>query len=269
LTADSSPAHVRASVEGSLKRLGVGMHDRVATLAWNGFRHFEIYYAVAGSGAVIHTINPRLFADQIAYIANHAEDKVVFYDTTFAALVEKLKPHLKSVRHFIALNDEYERLLDKETDQLEWPSFDEKTAACLCYTSGTTGNPKGALYSHRSTAIHSMVANNADAFGLLKKQLGQQPKNRFVFPEHHHARVERTETTPSVTETTAPLSVTVTANSVPLTVATSIRPRLGVAAPRTCCDPAGVEETKWAANRGRRSASRRSAPGYCCVRPPA
>jgi fatty-acyl-CoA synthase len=87
-----------------LKTLGVGMHERVATLAWNGFRHFEIYYAVAGSGAVIHTINPRLFPDQIAYIANHAEDKVVFFDLTFAPLVEKLAPQLKSVKHFVRID---------------------------------------------------------------------------------------------------------------------------------------------------------------------
>ncbi len=165
-----APARVRR-LANALKRLGVGMHDRVATLAWNGFRHFEIYYAVAGSGAVIHTINPRLFADQIAYIANHAEDKVVFYDTTFAALIEKLKPQLNSVRHFIALNDEYERLLDKETDQLEWPSFDEKTAACLCYTSGTTGNPKGALYSHRSTMIHAYAAALPDTLNLSAREV--------------------------------------------------------------------------------------------------
>src|SRR6476619_6744029 len=99
-------AHMRARrLANALQRLGVQRHDRVATLAWNGFRHFEIYYAVAGSGAVIHTINPRLFPDQIAYIANHAEDKVVFFDLTFAPLVEKLAPQLKSVKHFIAMTD--------------------------------------------------------------------------------------------------------------------------------------------------------------------
>src|SRR5215510_5530177 len=119
-------AHRRARrLANALKNLGVEMHDRVATLAWNSFRHFEIYYAVAGSGAVIHTINPRLFPDQITYIANHAEDKVVFYDTTFAPLIEKVKAQLKSVKHFIALNEEYEKLLEKETDQFAWPEFDE------------------------------------------------------------------------------------------------------------------------------------------------
>src|ERR671927_409060 len=106
-------AHVRARrVANALKRLGVQASDRVATLGWNSYRHYEIYYAVAGSGAVIHTINPRLFPDQIVYIANHAEDKVVFYDTTFAPLIEKLKPQVKA--RFIPLNDEYEALLDKE-----------------------------------------------------------------------------------------------------------------------------------------------------------
>src|SRR5215213_1085264 len=134
-------AHARARrLANALKKLGVQANDRVATLAWNGFRHFEIYYAVAGSGAVIHTINPRLFPDQITYIANHAEDKVVFYDTTFAPLVEKLKPVVKTAKHWIALADEYEKLVQAESDRFDWPAFDENSAACLCYTSGTTGN---------------------------------------------------------------------------------------------------------------------------------
>src|SRR4051794_21529003 len=155
----------------TLKRLGVQPGDRVATLAWNGFRHFEIYYAVAGSGAVIHTINPRVFPDKITYIANHAEDKVLFYDTTFAPLVEKLRPQLKSVRHFVALNDEYEKLVEKESAQFPWPDFDEKTAACLCYTSGTTGNPKGALYSHRSSMLHAYAAALPDALNLSARDV--------------------------------------------------------------------------------------------------
>jgi len=160
-------AHRRARrLANALKSLGVGAHDRVATLAWNGFRHYEVYYAVAGSGAVIHTINPRLFPDQITYIANHAEDKVVFYDTTFAPLVEKLKPQLKSVTRFVALNEEYEKLIQDESDEFDWPAFDEKTAACLCYTSGTTGNPKGVLYSHRSNIVHAMGVAMADVLGL-------------------------------------------------------------------------------------------------------
>ncbi|MEA3195008.1 MAG: 3-(methylthio)propionyl---CoA ligase [Betaproteobacteria bacterium] len=163
-------AHTRARrLANALKKLGVRPYDRVATLAWNGFRHYEIYYAVAGSGAVIHTINPRLFPDQIAYIANHAEDKVVFYDTTFAPLIEKLKPQLKSVQHFIPLDASYEKLL--ENDDFEWPTFDENTAACLCYTSGTTGNPKGALYSHRSTMIHAYAAALPDTLNLSAREV--------------------------------------------------------------------------------------------------
>jgi 3-(methylthio)propionyl---CoA ligase len=163
-------AHRRArQLANALQKLGVRMHDRVATLAWNGFRHYEIYYAVAGSGAVIHTINPRLFPDQIAYIANHAEDKLVFYDTTFAPLVDKLKSQVKA--RFIALNDEYENLIRGESDAFEWPSFDERTAACLCYTSGTTGNPKGALYSHRSTMIHAYAAALPDTLNLSAREV--------------------------------------------------------------------------------------------------
>ena len=165
-------AHARARrLANALKRLGVRMHDRVATLAWNGFRHYEIYYAVAGSGAVIHTINPRLFPDQIAYIANHAEDKVVFFDTTFAPLVEKLAPQLKTVKRFVAMNDQYEELIANESDEFDWPAFDEKTAACLCYTSGTTGNPKGALYSHRSTMIHAYAAALPDTLNLSAREV--------------------------------------------------------------------------------------------------
>src|SRR5262252_4183741 len=159
-------AHARIrKLANALKKLGVGMHDRVATLAWNHYRHYEVYYAVAGSGAVIHTINPRLFPEQITYIANHAEDKVVFYDTTFAPLIEKLKPLLKTVKHFIAMDDSYEKLIAGESDVFEWPTFDENTAVCLCYTSGTTGNPKGALYSHRSTVLHTWAAALPDSLG--------------------------------------------------------------------------------------------------------
>ena len=182
-------AHARARrLANALKRLGVAMHERVATLAWNGYRHFEIYYAAAGSGAVIHTINPRLFPEQIAYIANHAEDKVVFFDLTFAPLMEKLAPQLRSVRHFVAMTDRahmpktapsggipgllcYEDLIAAETPDFDWPSFDERTAACLCYTSGTTGNPKGALYSHRSTILHAYGAALPDSFGLAARDV--------------------------------------------------------------------------------------------------
>jgi acyl-CoA synthetase (AMP-forming)/AMP-acid ligase II len=176
-------AHARSRrLANVLKKLGTKPHDRVATLAWNGYRHFEIYYAVAGSGAVIHTINPRLFPDQITYIANHAEDKVLFFDLTFVPLVEKLAPQLKSVKHFVCMTDRkhmpaqagwlcYEELIDKEKADFEWPTFDEKTAACLCYTSGTTGNPKGALYSHRSTMIHAYAAALPDTLNIHARQV--------------------------------------------------------------------------------------------------
>ncbi len=178
-------AHERARrLANALKRLGVAPSDRAGTLAWNGYRHFEIYYAVAGSGAVIHTINPRLFHDQIVYIANHAEDKVVLFDLTFAPLVEKIAPQLKTVRHFIAMTDRahmpkeripnllcYEELLAAESSELDWPSFDERTAACLCYTSGTTGNPKGSLYSHRSTILHAYGAALPDSFGMMARDV--------------------------------------------------------------------------------------------------
>jgi len=176
-------AHARArKLAKALNRLALASQDRVATLAWNGFRHFEIYYAAAGSGAVIHTINPRLFHDQVVYIANHAEDKVVFFDLTFAPLVEKIASQLKTVRHFVAMTDRahmpkipglicYEELIEGESADFEWPSFDERTAACLCYTSGTTGNPKGSLYSHRSTILHAYGAALPDSFGLMARDV--------------------------------------------------------------------------------------------------
>jgi acyl-CoA synthetase (AMP-forming)/AMP-acid ligase II len=178
-------AHARARrLANVLRRFDLKPQDRVATLAWNGYRHFEIYYATAGSGAVIHTINPRLFPDQIAYIANHAEDQVLFFDLTFAPLVEKLAPQLKSVKHFVCMTDRahlpatqiknlhsYESLIEAENADFDWPSFDEKTAACLCYTSGTTGNPKGALYSHRSTMLHAYAAALPDTLNISARQV--------------------------------------------------------------------------------------------------
>ncbi|HXZ92993.1 MAG TPA: 3-(methylthio)propionyl-CoA ligase [Burkholderiales bacterium] len=169
----------------ALQALGVKAGERVATLAWNGYRHFEIYYAVAGSGAVIHTINPRLFPEQIMYIAGHAEDRLVFFDLTFLPLVEKLAAQLKTVKGFVLMTDRahmpkhssipnllcYEELIGAQDDKFEWPSFDEHTAACLCYTSGTTGNPKGALYSHRSTMLHAYAAALPDALNLSARDV--------------------------------------------------------------------------------------------------
>jgi fatty-acyl-CoA synthase len=160
----------------ALGRLGVKQGDRIATLAWNSYRHMEIYYAVSGMGAVIHTVNPRLFAEQIAYIVNHAEDQYMFFDLTFAPLIEGLAPHCKGVKGWVAMTDRahmpslkvpnllcYEDLVAPEDGRYAWPEFDEYAAAGLCYTSGTTGNPKGVLYSHRSTLLHTYMASLPDA----------------------------------------------------------------------------------------------------------
>jgi len=158
-----------------LAALCVQPGDRVGTLAWNGYRHLEIYYGVSGSGSVCHTINPRLFPDQIAYIVNHADDQYIFFDLTFVPLIEGIAPHCPNVKGWVAMTDRahmptssvpmlcYEELLDAQTAEYTWPQFDENTASSLCYTSGTTGNPKGALYSHRSTVLHSYAAAMPDA----------------------------------------------------------------------------------------------------------
>jgi 3-(methylthio)propionyl---CoA ligase len=161
----------------ALARLGVRDGDRVGTLAWNGFRHYELYFGVSGMGAVIHTINPRLFPEQLTYIVNHAEDAYVFFDLSFAPLVEKLAPSCKGVKGWVALTDRahmpagsiphllcYEELMAQEDGDYEWPALDERTAAGLCYSSGTTGHPKGVLYSHRSTILHAYAASLPDVF---------------------------------------------------------------------------------------------------------
>jgi fatty-acyl-CoA synthase len=171
-------AHTRARrLANALGRLGVVPGERVATLAWNGYRHFELYYAVSGIGAIIHTINPRLFHDQLTHIVNHAGDRLVFFDLTFLPLVEKLAPVCPEVTTWIALTDRahmpasslallcYEELLAAESDDYTWPELDEETAAGLCYTSGTTGHPKGVLFSHRSTVLHAMAVCLPDAKG--------------------------------------------------------------------------------------------------------
>ena len=172
--------HRRAKqVAKALAALGVASGDRVATLAWNGYRHMELYYGVSGTGAVLHTINPRLFPEQITYIANHAEDQYLFFDLSFAPLVEKLGPLLTSVKGFVAMTDRahmpdlsvrnllcYEELIGAHDSEFEWPVFDENTASSLCYTSGTTGNPKGVLFSHRSTLLHTYGACAADGLGI-------------------------------------------------------------------------------------------------------
>ena len=153
-----------------LLKLGVKPGDRVGTLAWNTFRHFELYYAISGIGAVCHTINPRLFDDQIVYIINHAEDRLLFVDMSFVPLIERLAPRLPdrlpdhmdaeeggepATGPSLPLHPCHEALIGAEDDDFEWPEFDERTASSLCYTSGTTGNPKGVLHSHRSTVLHA------------------------------------------------------------------------------------------------------------------
>jgi fatty-acyl-CoA synthase len=164
----------------ALEALGVAPGERVATLAWNTHRHMELYYGVSGMGCVLHTVNPRLFAEQIRYIVNHAEDAVLCFDLSFAALVAGLAPQLPSVRQFVVMTDRahmpelpglpnllcYEELLAGASDVFQWPSLDERTASSLCYTSGTTGNPKGVLYSHRSSVLHSMAACFTETLAL-------------------------------------------------------------------------------------------------------
>ncbi|GKQ56637.1 long-chain-fatty-acid--CoA ligase [Sphaerotilus sp. FB-3] len=161
----------------AIERLGCAPGERIGTLAWNGYRHFELYYGSSGSRRVLHTINPRLFPEQIAWIINDAQDRVLCFDLNFLPLVEKLAPHLPGVRHFVLMTDRahmpasttipallcYEELVEAENGDWAWPEFDENEAACICYTSGTTGHPKGAVYSHRSTVLHALASALPDA----------------------------------------------------------------------------------------------------------
>ena len=167
-------------VANGLDALGVKAGERVGTLAWNGYRHLELYFGVSGSQRVLHTINPRLLPEQIAWIVNHAEDQILCFETSFLPIVQGIHAHCKTVKHWIALCDEdklpkdtgipnlmsYEAWIGKQSTDYTWPVFDENTASSMCYTSGTTGHPKAALYSHRSTVLHAYAAALPDVMGL-------------------------------------------------------------------------------------------------------
>jgi fatty-acyl-CoA synthase len=175
-----------AAIERRSRRLaqtltskGIGPGDRVATLAWNTYRHLECFYGVSGMGAVMHTVNPRLFHEQIEYIVRHAEDRILFFDADLLPIVESIAPRIGCVEHFVVLCERaqlpesgmlklvaYEDWIAAGREDYAWPEFDERTASSLCYTSGTTGNPKGVLYSHRSTLIHALAASQRDGFAL-------------------------------------------------------------------------------------------------------
>jgi fatty-acyl-CoA synthase len=178
--------HRRArQMANALKGLDVKLSDRIATLAWNGYRHMELYFAVSGSGAVLHTINPRLHPEQIAWIANHAEDSYLFFDLTFLPIVEAIAGHCRTIKGYVAMADRakmpaqskvpnlicYEDLIDSHSDRYDWPEFDENLASSMCYTSGTTGNPKGVVYSHRSTILHTYAAALPDALNLSARDV--------------------------------------------------------------------------------------------------
>ncbi len=166
----------------ALIRLGIAPGERVASFAWNHYRHLELFFGVSGSGRVLHTVNPRLFPDQLTYIVNHADDRVIFFDPGFADLMQRLAPTLPGVRHYVALCTRaempavdlpgllcYDDLLDAESEAYDWPTFDENNASSLCYTSGTTGNPKGVLYTHRSTVLHTITLMAVDTMATSSR----------------------------------------------------------------------------------------------------
>jgi len=178
-------AHTRSrQLANALTGLGVQLGDRIATMAWNTHRHFEIYFAVSGMGAITHTLNPRLHPSQLTYIANHAEDSYIFADANLVPLIEAVAGELTALKGVIVMTDRahmpeakidnllcYEELIDSNSDDYEWPEFDENTASSLCYTSGTSGNPKGALYSNRSTIIHAYAGALPDILNLGESEV--------------------------------------------------------------------------------------------------
>src|ERR1700689_4717493 len=168
----------------ALRQLGLDAGCAVASLAWNNHRHLEAYYAVSGSGMVMHTCNPRLHPEQLIYIINHAEDRIVLFDATIAPLIKAIAPSCPNVEAWVALHDAahmpstdglpkllcYEELIAAQPDRFEWPEFDEHAAAALCYTSGTTGNPKGALFSHRSMVINAISICMPGVLGVSARE---------------------------------------------------------------------------------------------------
>ncbi|MAK11827.1 MAG: long-chain-fatty-acid--CoA ligase [Rhizobiales bacterium TMED83] len=173
-------AHLRArKLSQALQALGFGQGDVLATLAWNTHRHFEAWYGITGIGGVYHTLNPRLFADQLSYIINHAGDKVIFTDLTFVPILEGIEKDIPDVKGFIIMTDAahmpettlsnvhcYEDLIDGKSGDFNWVEVDERAPCGMCYTSGTTGNPKGVCYTHRSNVLHTLVGNSSDVMGL-------------------------------------------------------------------------------------------------------
>ena len=175
----------RALASAAQGRLGLKLGDVVCTMSWNGYRHLETWYAIMGLGAVVHTLNPRLFADQLDYVINHGEGKWIFLDATFVPVIEAVQDRLPKVKGYVIMSDDaamptsttlknvinYEALVGEGDTSFAWPSFDENTACGMCYTSGTTGNPKGVMYSHRSNVLHALVSGGGDALCMASKDV--------------------------------------------------------------------------------------------------